>query len=185
MSTPFRVLKHGRITLHLINADNFPEVRRMFTGFPDSEYMLGELDESYIPKFDSSGRRIIYGFYALLDDELAGASLLGISDWGNLHGFTGADTLLHMRGRGVAPGSKPHLFYLGFHVLGLNRIETGCFVSNTASRRSIEKTPGFVYEGTLRKFARNEQGEFEDEQRYSILREDWVKLYNPDEIEVL
>jgi ribosomal-protein-serine acetyltransferase len=58
-------------------------------------------------------------------------------------------------------------------------------VSNTASRRSIEKTPGFVYEGTLRKFARNEQGEFEDELRYAILHEDWAKLYNPDEIEVI
>ena len=185
MTLPFQALRHGRITLHLINADNFPAVRRMFTGFADSEYMLSELDQSYIPQYDSSGRRILYGFYALLDGELAGASLLGISDWGNLHGFTGADTLLHMRGRGVAPGSKPHLFYLGFHVLGLNRLETGCLVSNTASRRSIEKTPGFVYEGTLRRFARNDSGEFEDELRYSILREDWLKLYNFDEIDVI
>jgi ribosomal-protein-serine acetyltransferase len=185
MNLSFRALKHGRITLHIINADNFPEVRRMFTGFADSEYMLSEMDQSYIPDYDRSGRRVLYGFYALLDGELAGASLLGISDWGNLHGFTGADTLMHMRGRGVAPGSKPHLFYVGFHILDLNRIETGCFVSNIASQRSIEKTPGFVYEGTLRKFARNEQGEFEDERRYSILREDWAALYNPDEIEVL
>lgn len=185
MTPLFRALRHGRITLHLMNADNFPEARRMFTGFADSEYMLREMHQNYIPDYDRSGRRVLYGFYALLDGELAGASLLGISDWGNLHGFTGADTLRHMRGRGVAPGSKPHLFYLGFQVLGLNRIETGCFVSNTASQRSIEKTPGFVYEGTLRKFARNEQGEFEDERRYSILREDWVNLYDPTEIEVI
>ncbi|MBZ0298773.1 MAG: GNAT family N-acetyltransferase [Anaerolineae bacterium] len=182
-SLPFCALRRGPITLHLINADNFPDVRRMFTGFTDSAYMLREMDTSYLPKYDTSGRRILFGFYAMLDGELAGGSLLGISDWDNLHGFTGADTLLHMRGRGVAPGSKPHLFYLGFHRLGLNRIETGCFVSNKASRRSIEKTPGFVYEGTLRRFSRNEQGEFEDERRYAILREDWVKLYNPTEIE--
>lgn len=181
----FSALRRGNITLHLINGDNFPAVRRMFTGFPDSEYMLSEMDQSYIPRYDLSGRRVIYGFYATLDGELAGASLLGISDWGNLRGFTGADTLRHMRGRGVAPGSKPHLFYAGFHLLGLHRIETGCAASNHASRRSIEKTPGFVHEGTLRSYARTAGGEFEDEHFYGILRADWEKLYNPAEIEVI
>ncbi len=182
---PIQALRSGNIILHLINPDNFPEVRKMFTGFPDSDYMLKELDQSYIPQYDLAGRRTVYGFYARLDDQLAGASLLGISDWDNLLGFTGADTFVHVRGRGVAPGSKPHLFYLGFYLLGLNRIETGCFVSNTASRRSIEKTPGFVYEGTLRKFQRNDAGEFEDELRYSILRTDWETLYDPHEIDVI
>lgn len=181
----FRALRNGAITLHLINADNFPDVRRRFTGFPDSDYMLKEMDQSYIPEYDSSRRRTMYGFYATLDGELAGTSLLGISDWDELHGYTGADTLLHMRGRGVAPGSKPHLFYVGFHLLGLNRIETGCFVSNTASQRSIEKTAGFQFEGILRSFARNEHGEFEDERRYAILRDDWLKLYDPAEVEVI
>jgi RimJ/RimL family protein N-acetyltransferase len=75
-----------------------------------------------------------------------------------------------MRGRGVAPASKPLLLRLGFGALGLNRIETGCFVSNLASRRSIEKTPGFRLEGTLRQYGRNARGEFEDELRYAILR---------------
>lgn len=181
----FGALRRGNITLHLINGDNFPDVRRLFTGYPDSAYMLKEMDESYIPQYDSSGRRTMYGFYAMLDGELAGASLLGIGDWGDSRGYTGADTLRHMRGRGVAPGSKPHLFYVGFHLLGLNRIETGCFVSNAASQRSIEKTPGFQFEGILRNYARNEDGDFEDERRYAILREDWLKRYDPAEIDVI
>ena len=181
----FAALRRENITLHLINGNNFPNVRRMFTGYPDSAYILKEMDESYIPQYDPSGRRTLYGFYSTLDTELAGASLLGISDWDELRGYTGADTLLHMRGRGVAPGSKPHLFYVGFQLLGLNRIETGCFVSNLSSQRSIEKTPGFQFEGILRSFARNERGEFEDERRYAILREDWLRLYNPNEVEVI
>lgn len=181
----FRALRRGNITLHRIDADNFPSVRRMFTGYPDSDYMLKEMDESYVPRYDSSGRRTIYGFYSMLNGELAGASLLGIGDWDELRGYTGADTLLHMRGRGVAPGSKPHLFYVGFHLLGLHRIETGCLVSNIASQRSIEKTPGFQFEGILRSFERNEQGEFEDERYYAILREDWLRLYDPNEIDVI
>ena len=181
----FSALRQGNITLHLISGSNFLDVRRMFTGFSDSDYMLKEMDESYIPRYDSSGRRTLYGFYSTLDGELAGASLLGIGNWHELRGYTGADTLLHMRGRGVAPGSKPHLFYVGFHLLGLNRIETGCFVSNTASQRSIEKTPGFQFEGILRQYARNENGDFEDERRYAILHTDCLTLYDPNEIDVI
>jgi ribosomal-protein-serine acetyltransferase len=77
------------------------------------------------------------------------------------------------------------MFYLGFTLLGLNRIETGCLESNTASRRSIEKTPGFQFEGTLREYARNSQEEFEDELRSAILKRDWLRLYDPDQVEVL
>jgi ribosomal-protein-serine acetyltransferase len=179
----FSALRCGEITLYPITEANFDAVWQMFSGFPDSPYMLSELDQSYRPTYDQNGRQTIYGFYALLGDTLAGMSLLGISSWPDARGYTGADTLLHMRGRGVAPNSKPHLFYLGFYLLGLNRIETGCLVSNTASRRSIEKTPGFIMEGIMRKHARNPDGEFEDEYRYGILREDWVKLYNPALVE--
>jgi len=125
------------------------------------------------------------GFYATLDGVLAGMSLLGIDSWRNRRGYTGADTLTHMRGRGLAPGSKPHLFYLGFHMLGLNRIETGCFVSNLSSKRSIEKTPGFVHEGIFRKSSLNDDDVFEDEHRYGILRTDWEHLYDPTQIEVI
>ena len=113
----------------------------MFKGFPDSDDMIQEIKENYIPEYED-GRRIKYGFYTMLENQLAGVSLLGISDWKARKGYTGADTLLHMRGRGIAPASKPHLFFLGFEILGLNRLETGCLVSNLASRRSIEKTPG-------------------------------------------
>jgi ribosomal-protein-serine acetyltransferase len=101
-----------------------------------------------------------------------------------LRGYTGADTPESMRGRGIAPRSKAHLLYVGFQMLGLNRIETGCFVSNTASQRSIEKTPGFVFEGILRAYGRNAQGVFEDERRYAILRSDWQRLYNPVDVTV-
>jgi RimJ/RimL family protein N-acetyltransferase len=44
------------------------------------------------------------------------------------------------------------LFYLAFHLSGLNRIETGYFARNESLRRSIEKTLGFVFEGIFRQF---------------------------------
>ncbi len=180
----FKALSSDSITLHLINEENLADVRSMFQGFPDSDYMLKELEESYVPEFEE-GERVKYGFYSTLEGELAGLSLLGVSSWKDRRGYTGADTLSHMRGRGAAPRSKPHLFYLAFEILGLNRVETGCYVSNTASKRSIEKTVGFELEGVLREYGLNPLGEFEDEYRYAILRRDWLKLYNKSRVEVI
>lgn len=181
----FSALSDGIITLHLIEEKNISGARKILSGFPDSEYMLGELNRSCIPQYDNQGRRTKYGFYILYNNEPAGLSLLGISSWEHLRGYTGADTLMHMRGRGIAPNSKPHLFYLAFKMLGLNRVETGCDASNIASQKSIEKTRGFVYEGTLRKFKRKPDGTFEDEYRYAILKNDWKKLYDESGIEVI
>ena len=183
MQLTFSALRHGRVTLHRITTENYDEVAAAWSGFPDSDYMLAELAQSYRPSYDAEGRQTKYGFYTTLDGELAGGCLLGIGSWEDERGYTGAGTFMHMRGKGVAPGSKPHLFHLGFAVLGLNRIETGCVVSNVASKRSIEKTPGFQLEGVLRQYARNAAGVLEDEYRYSILREDWERLYAASDVE--
>lgn len=172
------------VTLHLIDENNIVNVQNMFQGFTDSEIMLNEIEENYLPEFED-GRRTKYGFYAMLGSELAGLSLLGISDWKLRKGYTGADTLLHMRGKGVAPRSKPHLFYLAFEILGLHRIESGCLISNIASKRSIEKCQGFQLEGVMRESGLNDNGEFEDEYLYAILRKDWIKYYDKTLVTVI
>lgn len=181
----FSALRSGPLTLHRIREENWEQVRQLFSGFADSSYMLSELEASYRPGYDPERRQSLFGFYATLYDTLAGMCLLGVSSWADARGFTGADTFAHMRGRGVAPASKPALFYLGFELLRLNRIETGCFVSNVSSRRSIEKTLGFQFEGTLRGYARNPSGEFEDERRYAILKPDWLRLYARGRVDVV
>ena len=172
------------ITLFLINEDNVDEVRSMFRGFGDSDEMILEMNEHYLPEYEN-GKRVKYGFYTLLENELAGMSLVGIDSFKEQKGYTGADTLLHMRGKGVAPRSKPHLFYLAFELLGLNRLSTGCLTSNQASKRSIEKTPGFIFEGVSRESGINDKGEFEDEYLYAILRKNWQKLYDKTKIKVI
>lgn len=181
----FKVLWHGDLDLRLIEPEMLDEIEGWLPSHPEGATLREELRRSYLPRYDAEGRRTKWGFYALLRGEPAGFSLLGVSSWPDLRGYTGADTLPAFRGRGVAPGSKPHLFHLGFALLGLNRIETGCFASNHSSRRSIEKTPGFVFEGVLREYARNEAGELEDERRYALLRRDWVELYGPGMVEVI
>ncbi|MES2734644.1 MAG: GNAT family protein [Bacteroidota bacterium] len=180
----FTALYSDSITLYLINEDNLAEVYAMFQGFPDSEELIQEIADHYRPEYEQ-GERMKYGFYAKLDNQLAGLSLLGVDSFKERKGYTGADTLLHMRGKGVAPRSKPHLFYLAFEILGLNRVETGCLVSNIASKRSIEKTAGFQFEGVMRESGLNEQGEFENEYLYAILRRDWLKHYDKSLVKVI
>ncbi len=181
----FKALSSGSIVLHLITEENLAAVYSMFSGFPDSPELLAEIKENYTPDYDDDKRRIQYGFYALLNGQLAGLSLLSVDSFKECIGSTGADTLLHMRGKGVAPGSKPHLFHLAFELLGLNRVETGCLISNHSSKRSIEKTPGFVFEGIQRESGINDNGEFEDQYIYSILKRDWQKLYHDTKVTLI
>jgi RimJ/RimL family protein N-acetyltransferase len=180
----FTALQTESITLHLINEDNLTEVFSLFQGFPDSKEMLDEMFRNYLPRYEN-GRRTNFGFYSLLDGELAGMTVLTVDSWDESYASTGADVFRHMRGRGATPGSKPHLFYLAFELLGLNRVATGHRVSNLSSQRSIAKTPGFQFEGVMRESGVNEQGEFEDELLYAILRRDWLALYDKSLVKVL
>lgn len=149
------------------------------------EAVLHEFDTCYLPLYEADGRQNRFGFFAYLDGIPAGLSMLVVEDWEHARGYTGADCLPHMRGRGVTPGSKAHLFYLAFDLLGLNRVYTGTAASNTASRRSLEKTPGLMMEGILREYCRNDQGKFEDEYRYAIIKRDWLALYDRTQVELL
>ncbi|OUJ75082.1 GNAT family N-acetyltransferase [Hymenobacter crusticola] len=180
----FNALQSDSITLYLINDDNLAEVYELFQGFPDSKSMLEELFRNYLPRYERS-QRTNFGFYSMLGDELAGMTLLTVDSWEERAGSTGADLFEHMRGRGITPRSKPHLFYLAFEILGLNRVATGCRVSNLASKRSIEKTLGFQLEGVMRESGVNDQGEFEDELLYAILRRDWLALYDKSLVRIM
>lgn len=180
-----KTLYSDSITLHLIDDDNTADVCLLFQGYPDSRDMLQELLQNYLPQYEN-GKRTNYGFYVLLGDTLAGMTLLNIDSWPDgRNGSTGADMFAHMRGRGITPRAKPHLFYLAFELLGLNRVATGCLVSNESSKRSIEKTAGFQFEGLSRESGMNEQGEFEDEYNYAILKRDWLRLYDAAQIQVI
>lgn len=180
----FKALQTAFITLHLITDDNLAEVYELCGGYPDSREMREELFRSYLPRYDKA-QRTNFGFYSLLHGELAGLALLTVDSWEERAGSTGADVFRHMRGRGATPGSKPHLFYLAFELLGLNRIATGCRVSNESSKRSLAKTRGLQFEGIMRESGLNDQGEFEDEYLYAILRRDWLQLYDKSEVRVI
>jgi len=181
----FTALRSGPITLFPIDSWNIRNAMDMVCRFADRKVLREEIARSYAPAFNAKGIRTKWGFYTRLDGVIAGLSLLGISSKSATVGYTGADTLSHMRGQGVAPGSKAALFYLGFELLNLKRIETGCNPANEASKRSIEKTPGFEFIGVFPSEHPNEKGEIEEENRYAIKRADWKRLYADVKVEVL
>ena len=51
--------------------------------------------------------------------------------------------------------------------------------------KGMIETAGFQLEGTLREYAKNLNGEFEDEYRYAILKTDWEKLYGKSEVQIM
>ena len=177
--------RFGKLILTLIDDTNVDMLHEYLLKIDESDYFINELHNSYMPKFDVQKRRIKYGFYTTIENTIVGFSLLGISSWEHFRGYTGADTILQMRGQNIAPLSKPPLFYLAFELLKLQRVEAGCVVSNVSSQKSIEKTKGFKFEGVLRDYCRRSDGSYEDELRYSIVINDWFKLYDKSSIEVI
>ena len=181
----FQGFRYGELTMTLIDDSNLSMLNDYLHQIEESDYFINELHNSYMPKFDSEERRMKYGFYITLLDKPAGLSLLGISSYKHCRGYTGADTFPHMRGKSIAPLSKVPLFYLAFETLNLNRVETGCIISNKSSQKSIEKTKGFKFEGVLKEYSKKADGSFEDELRYNIIKKDWLKLYNNIDIEII
>ena len=81
-------------------------------------------------------------------------------------------------GRGYMTEAAGRMMKFGFEELGLERISVGCFARSKASARVIEKL-GFKYEGCLRhEFLKD--GEFQDELRFGMIREEYVAV-NSDE----
>ncbi len=185
MELNFGAIRVGRIVAYLITNENADFIRTLLRAQPEIDEVLVEYEACYLPGFDAEGRQNRFGFLATLDGVPAGLSMLVVESWKDARGYTGADTIPHMRGKGVAPGTKPHVYYLGFEKLGLNRIYTGTTASNNASRRSMEKTPGLVLEGIQREHSRNAQGEFEDEYLYAIIKRDWLALYDRSQVALL
>lgn len=185
MELNFGAIRVGRVVAYLITNENADFMRSLLRAQPEIDEVLAEFEACYLPRFDTEGRQNRFGFLATLDGIPAGLSMLVVECWENARGYTGADAIPHMRGKGVTPGTKPHLYYLGFELLGLNRIYTGTTASNHSSRRSMEKTPGLVLEGVKREYSRNAQGAFEDEYLYAILKGDWLSLYDRGQVDLL
>jgi len=178
-----RALGADDLTLYRIHTGNLGFVEDSIRAMGDLT-LLPPLAKSYMP-YPRIGRLVNFGFWIEFADAFVGLTLLCVSSWDNHHGFTTTHIAEPRRGMGFAPRTKPHLFHLGFAILGLNRIEAGCGISNSSSNRSIRKTPGFVFEGRLREYVLRTDGKYEDENRYAILRRDWLELYDSSSVSVI
>lgn len=74
--------------------------------------------------------------------------------------------------RGYATEAVNAVLKHAFMDMNLFVVAVACYDYNKKSIRVIEKC-GFAYEGTLRKYSRNQS----DSVRYSMLSEEWKQLY--------
>ncbi len=76
------------------------------------------------------------------------------------------------RGNGYAFEATSALVRFGFESMLVNKIFAGCWTTNTASVKLLEKL-GFTREGVLRKHDLK-WGQYHDDARYGLLRSEWM-----------
>jgi RimJ/RimL family protein N-acetyltransferase len=94
-------------------------------------------------------QRYSNGIFRLADQQLIGVIALGLRNAGysaQISYWLGAE----YRRQGYMAEAVKGIMKYGFNDLGLARIETACFASNTASFKVLEAC-GFVYEGCQRR----------------------------------
>lgn len=82
------------------------------------------------------------------------------------------------RGKGYGTEATRLAMRYGFQELNLNRIELSVFGHNWRAIRVYQKC-GFVHEGCLRQ-AVYRHGQYQDEYKFAILREEWNRLAGAD-----
>ena len=80
------------------------------------------------------------------------------------------------RGQGIMPVAVKRALHHAFFNLGADVVSAACFTDNKASQRVLEKC-GFVSEGCLRKEFARYDGQVLDSFIYSMLYEEYKKLY--------
>ena len=75
-------------------------------------------------------------------------------------------------GKGFATEATDLILGFAFSDARLHRVQATCDPNNLASKRVLEKS-GLTYEGTIRHFAKHEDGSWRDRLLYSILEGEW------------
>lgn len=89
------------------------------------------------------------------------------------HGEIGYFLLPESWGKGYATEIAKQLLEIGFEQIGLHRLCASCHIDNKKSEHIMKKI-GMTKEGQLRK-VRFKNGDWHDELRYSVLKEEWQK----------
>jgi len=129
-------------------------------------------EREWLEKLYKDDRNVVFG--VVVRD---GHRLIGTTGLHNIHpinrsaefGILIGDTA--MQGLGFGSEATALTVKYGFDVLNLNRITLGVFADNARARRVYEKA-GFVEEGVYRQ-SFFMAGQWIDEHRYAILRDDW------------
>ena len=118
-----------------------------------------------------NGTGVWFGIYDKVTGQFCGAGGFNDLDKNNKKAEIGMWLLKEYWGKGIMTEVMPALFRYAFTELGLNRIEGYVDHKNSKCKRGLEKI-NFTYEGTRREYV-FKNGEWIDEDIYSILKRDW------------
>ena len=157
---------------HALRWFNDPEVLRFVKRVMPMHRLQ---EEKYVERMAESRDDVVW---AVLDENGSPIGVSGIHmiDWISRNGKTG--TILGERsvwGKGYGSEVMLTRTQWAFEELGLHRLQSECYVENTASRRCLEKA-GYRQIGTARKrMWRN--GAWHDLHLFEMLEEDWFAAH--------
>ncbi len=132
-------------------------------------------EREWIESLGKSQTDYVFGIVAKGSDQLIGTTGLHRIDYvtrSATFGLMIGDVDCHNRGFGTE-ATRLALRY-AFRELNLNRVQLSVYADNWRAVRVYQKA-GFVHEGCLRQ-ALYRHGQFVDEYRFAILREEWESL---------
>lgn len=170
-----------RIYFRPIEPDDEPRLRRWINDPRVWRYLLHRppinalREREYIEGLGKTERDYVFGIALRDSDRLIGsAGLHGVDPVSRTatFGLMIGDVDYHNQGYGTEATRLALKF--GFQELNLNRIQLSVFGNNWRAIRVYQKV-GFVPEGCLRQ-AQFRNGQYQDEYRFAMLREEWNRL---------
>jgi RimJ/RimL family protein N-acetyltransferase len=110
------------------------------------------------------------------DDQLIGFVRLGLG--GLQAAKLGYAIAADHWGHGYASDAARQMLEFGFGTLGLHRVSAAIGPSNLSSIALVKRL-GFAYEGRIRHHVHT-NGDWRDSLLYSLLADDWARLYAPE-----
>lgn len=170
-----------RIYLRPIELEDEPILRRWVNDPVARRYLVHRppvnalREREWIESLGTNRTDYVFGIVAKDGDRLIGTvGLRAIDPIGRCATFGILIGDADYRSRGFGTEATRLALKFGFQELNLNRIALSVFGNNWRAIRVYQKA-GFVHEGCLRQ-AQYRNGQYEDEYRFAILREEWNRL---------
>ena len=183
---PVRFYEGKRIYFRPVEVEDEPLLKRFINNPANWRFLrhgqpLNSVRErEWIESLGKSTTDYVFGVALKQQDRLIGVTGLHQVNAVNrsaVFGINVGDTAF--QGRGYGREATELVLKYAFEELNLNRVELAVYADNWRAIRMYQKV-GFVQEGCARQ-ARYNNGRYQDEYRFAILRSEWDALYGRED----